>query len=257
MSHSQTAPLDVASFGPSAHTRSIPSATLAVIGSEGLDRPSAASFSRRPSQASKPCGGALKRAADIVIAAAALIALLPVMLIIGALIKLTSGGSVFYAHSRVGFGGKTFPCLKFRSMVENSEAVLQRHLKMDPAAKLEWTVTQKLRNDPRISPVGKILRKTSLDELPQLYNVLMGDMSCVGPRPITSSELKRYGKRAKDYLSARPGMTGLWQVSGRSRLSYSRRVALDSTYVRRWTLRRDIAIMLRTIPAVLKSDGAR
>lgn len=234
--------------------RAPPGRTLAEVGPDLFSRPSAPP---RWPHAAHPCGGSLKRAADFAIASIALITLLPLMLVIAALVKLTMGGSVLYAHSRVGYGGRVFPCLKFRSMVENSDAILQRHLSKDPAAKLEWTVTQKLRNDPRIVPAGRILRKTSLDELPQLFNVLMGDMSCVGPRPITANELSRYGARSKYYLSARPGMTGLWQVSGRSRLSYNRRVALDSIYVRHWSLTRDIAIMLRTVSAVMRSDGAR
>lgn len=204
----------------------------------------------------QPCGGAGKRIADIAIAGTALVLLAPLMLLLAALIKLSTGGSVLYAHQRVGFAGRRFYCLKFRSMVEDSDAVLEHHLSTNAAARAEWKAMQKLRHDPRICRVGHFLRSTSLDELPQLFNVLQGTMSCVGPRPVTPAELSRYGARASAYLRARPGMTGLWQVSGRSRLSYRRRVALDSVYVTRWSWPLDLTIIARTIPALLLRDGA-
>lgn len=206
--------------------------------------------------AAQPCGDNLKRVVDFSIALVALIVLMPLMLAIAALIKITMGGNVMFAHQRIGFAGRPFFCLKFRSMVENGDLVLKNHLAKNKAAREEWAQTQKLRNDPRISPLGRILRKTSLDELPQLINVLRGDMSCIGPRPITSAELSRYGDRVNDYLKARPGITGFWQVSGRNRLSYRDRVALDSLYVRRWSWKLDLAILYRTIPAVFSRDGA-
>jgi exopolysaccharide production protein ExoY len=201
-------------------------------------------------------GGVAKRALDIAVAATALVLLAPIMALVAGAIAVTIGGPVVYAHPRVGLRGATFRCLKFRSMVLNGDEVLVRHLASNAAAAREWKKTRKLRDDPRVTPLGRILRKTSLDELPQLFNVLRGDMSCVGPRPIVAAELERYGSRAGDYLKVRPGLTGLWQVSGRSQLDYSERVKLDCIYVRRWSLGLDIALLLRTIPAVLSFDEA-
>ncbi|MGE0052563.1 MAG: sugar transferase [Hyphomicrobium sp.] len=206
--------------------------------------------------ASPTLGGYQKRILDIVVAGTALILLAPIMLIVSALIKLTIGGPVIFAHQRVGANGVAFPCLKFRSMVVDGDAILQQHLESDPAAAREWRETRKLKNDPRVTPLGKLLRKSSIDELPQLFNVLRGDMSCVGPRPIVAAELERYGTHVSDYLCVRPGLTGIWQVSGRSRLSYRHRVALDSLYVRRWSMGLDIALLLRTVPAVLAFEEA-
>jgi exopolysaccharide production protein ExoY len=199
-----------------------------------------------------PVGGPVKRVIDIIVVALALVLLLPTFAIISILIKLTSPGPVFFSHSRVGLRGKPFQCLKFRTMVTNSEAALADLLSRSPAAALEWSETQKLKNDPRVSSIGRLLRKSSLDELPQLINVLLGHMSLVGPRPVTQAELKRYGRSASKYLAARPGMTGLWQVSGRSSLNYSRRVALDRYYVTRWSPLLDLVIMLKTVPAVIR-----
>jgi len=162
------------------------------------------------------------------------------------------GAPVLFAHRRIGCNGTPFRCYKFRSMVTDAEAKLQRVLATDPELAREWREQRKLADDPRITPLGRILRKTSIDELPQLLNVLRGEMSCVGPRPVVEDELRRYGRRQLGYLAARPGITGLWQVSGRSRTGYSRRVALDWLYVRRWSLRLDLVILLRTIPAVLR-----
>jgi len=201
-----------------------------------------------------PLGGRLKRVADVIIAIVAIVVTLPIMLMLTLFIKLSIGGSAFFAQQRVGFRGRTFRCYKFRTMVPNADAVLAELLRTSPAAATEWRQTQKLRADPRVTRLGKVLRKSSMDELPQLFNILIGDMSCVGPRPITREELQRYGSYAGDYLSARPGLTGLWQVSGRSTLSYARRVALDRYYVRRWSTGLDLAILLRTIPALLSTD---
>lgn len=201
-----------------------------------------------------PIGGAAKRAMDIGIAVSALTALLPLMCIVATVVRLTSGGPVIFGHRRVGFAGRHFNCLKFRTMAPNSEALLRDHLARNPDAALEWCETFKLRNDPRITRAGRILRKTSLDELPQLINVLFGEMSCVGPRPVVDAELSRYGTQASDYLSTRPGLTGLWQISGRNNISYSERVDLDSTYARNWSLARDFRILFATVPAVLSFD---
>lgn len=197
-----------------------------------------------------------KRAMDLAIAGAALLVALPFFLIVAALVR-ADGGPAFYAHPRVGRGGRIFGCLKFRSMVVDSQARLEALLATDPAARAEWDRTRKLRNDPRITRIGRILRATSLDELPQLINVLKGEMSIVGPRPVTQAELDRhYGAAAAHYLSVRPGITGLWQVSGRSETSYDQRVALDVAYVSQASLLGDVRILLRTPAAVLSRRGA-
>lgn len=202
---------------------------------------------------SRPLGGKLKRVLDILIAAVALIAALPLMLIVATVLKL-SGGPVFFIHDRVGFKGMTFGCLKFRTMVQNPDKALRDYLAANPEANAEWEQCQKLRKDPRITFFGHALRRASIDELPQLINILRGDMSCVGPRPVTTEELGRYGEQASLYLQTRPGLTGLWQTSGRNRLSYEERVVLDSTYVREWSLLLDLKILLKTIFAVIRTD---
>lgn len=215
--------------------------------------PAMPGFSSWPSPA--PCiGGRVKRATDIPIALLALIMLAPLMLLTALLIKVTTGGPVIFGHRRVGLNGNTFCCLKFRTMVQDADTALVHHLACNPDAAREWQETRKLQNDPRITPLGKLLRSSSIDELPQLINVLRGDMSCVGPRPIVAEELERYGTGASEYLKARPGLTGLWQVSGRSSLSYPERVALDCAYVRQWSFRNDVVILLKTIPAVMRYD---
>lgn len=199
-----------------------------------------------------PLGGRPKRLADLVIAASALILAAPIMLIVALLIRLTTGGPALFSHSRVGFRGKPFDCYKFRTMVRNSDEVLRAHLASDPEAARQWAEKRKLRNDPRITFFGMLLRKSSIDELPQLFNILKGEMSCVGPRPVVSDELTRYGDQVDSYLAARPGLTGLWQVTGRSSTDYANRVALDSQYVRDWSLRGDAIILARTVFAVLR-----
>ncbi|WP_198376598.1 sugar transferase [Neoroseomonas rubea] len=197
-----------------------------------------------------------KRAMDIAIAGLALLAALPFFLVVGALVR-ADGGPAFYAHPRVGRGGRVFGCLKFRSMVTDSQARLEALLAADPAARAEWEQTRKLKNDPRITRIGRFLRATSLDELPQLINVLKGEMAIVGPRPVTQSELDSYyGAAAAHYLTVRPGITGLWQVSGRSETSYDQRVALDVAYVSQPSLLADIRILLKTPVAVLSRRGA-
>jgi exopolysaccharide production protein ExoY len=204
----------------------------------------------------RPIGGHAKRAFDIVVAALALLLLSPLLLTLAAAIKLLSGGDALYRHRRVGFGGRSFYCLKFRTMVTNGEEVLQRHFKNNPAAAEEWRRTRKLADDPRVTHLGYFLRKTSLDELPQLFNILRGDMSCVGPRPIVVDELQYYGDHARDYFKARPGLTGLWQVSGRSLTSYQSRVNYDVQYLQKWSLSKDLLIIARTIPAMLNTEQA-
>ncbi|HCD8637114.1 TPA: sugar transferase, partial [Escherichia coli] len=166
------------------------------------------------------------------------------------------GGPAIYSHERIGKGGKIFKCLKFRSMVTNSKEVLEDLLSKDIQAKQEWEATFKLKNDPRITKIGHFLRRTSLDELPQLFNVLKGEMSLVGPRPIITAELEKYNDEVAYYLLSKPGMTGLWQVSGRSDVDYETRVYLDTWYVKNWSMWNDIAILFKTIGVVLKKDGA-
>jgi Undecaprenyl-phosphate galactose phosphotransferase WbaP len=186
-----------------------------------------------------------------------LMLLSPVMLVITFFIWQRDGAPVLFAHYRVGHEGKLFRCMKFRTMLRNSEQVLADLLRDDPAAREEWARDQKLTNDPRITAIGHFLRKTSLDELPQLINVLRGEMSLVGPRPITVGELTRYGKVRWHYLSVRPGITGLWQVSGRNNTTYDERVALDRRYVEQKTLWMDLAILFKTVKVVVVREGAR
>jgi lipopolysaccharide/colanic/teichoic acid biosynthesis glycosyltransferase len=197
-----------------------------------------------------------KRSLDIIGAGIGLVLLSPFFLIVALLVR-ADGGPAFFAHQRVGRGGKLFGCLKFRSMVVDSQSRLEALLANDPTARAEWEATRKLKNDPRITPIGRFLRSTSLDELPQLINVLHGEMSLVGPRPVQEAEIDRYyGASAAHYMAVRPGITGLWQVSGRSETSYESRVALDVAYVSRPSLLADLSILLRTPVAVLSRRGA-
>ena len=170
--------------------------------------------------------------------------------------RVSMGRGILFSQPRVGLHGRPFDCLKFRTMIPGAEAALEAYLQSNPAARREWDASRKLQHDPRISSIGRFLRRSSLDELPQLLNVLRGDMSCVGPRPVVQAELPRYGVHMADYLSVRPGLTGLWQVSGRSHLSYDDRVALDADYIKHWTLMRDVVILFKTIPAVAKFQEA-
>jgi exopolysaccharide production protein ExoY len=181
----------------------------------------------------------------------------PLMLLVAWLIWRRDGAPILFAHYRVGRNGELFKCLKFRSMYRDSERMLQELLLSDPAARAEWERDQKLSRDPRVTPVGHFLRKTSLDELPQLINVLRGEMSLVGPRPITTGELARYGAARWHYLSVTPGMTGLWQVSGRNNTTYDERVALDRRYVEERSVGLDLSILWRTLGVVLARDGAK
>ncbi|HBY0419143.1 undecaprenyl-phosphate galactose phosphotransferase WbaP [Klebsiella sp. 2019SCSN059] len=197
----------------------------------------------------------IKRAFDIVGAIGIIFMLSPLLFYISRKVK-KDGGPAIYGHERVGINGKKFKCLKFRSMVINSKEVLEQLLDADPEARAEWDATFKLKNDPRITKIGGFLRRTSLDELPQLFNVLKGEMSLVGPRPIITAELKRYNDEVDYYLLSKPGMTGLWQVSGRSDVDYDTRVYLDAWYVKNWSMWNDIAILFKTIGVVLKKDGA-
>ena len=186
-----------------------------------------------------------------------LLLLSPLLAGIAFLIWQRDGAPVLFAHYRVGLDGKLFRCMKFRSMLRSSEQVLADLLRSDPAAREEWARDQKLRDDPRITPIGRFLRRSSLDELPQLLNVLRGEMKLVGPRPITVAELTRYGSVRWHYLSVRPGITGLWQVSGRNDTTYEERVSLDRRYVEQQSLLGDLAILLKTARVVVLREGAR
>lgn len=204
-----------------------------------------------------PANRALKRAFDLVLGTIALIVVSPVMVAIALAVKLTSRGPVMFSHRRIGMGGKEFMCHKFRTMVLNNDEILRKYLEENPDAREEFERFAKLRGyDPRMTPIGAFLRKWSLDELPQLLNVIKGDMSLVGPRPYLPRELPKMGSYLPIMTLARPGITGLWQVSGRNEIDFEGRLELESRYIRNWSLWLDITLLFRTIPAVLKRDGA-
>jgi lipopolysaccharide/colanic/teichoic acid biosynthesis glycosyltransferase len=198
----------------------------------------------------------LGRTLDLSLALIALIVFGPLMLMLTLVVAAERKGPVLFRHTRIGRNGKSFRVLKFRSMHVNGDAILAAHLIANPAAAEEWALDHKLRDDPRVTRLGRFLRKSSLDELPQLFNVLVGDMSIVGPRPIVQSEVARYGRFFKAYCSVRPGITGIWQVSGRNNVSYKRRVLMDAVYARRKCVALDIKLILATIPAVLARKGS-
>lgn len=201
--------------------------------------------------------GALKRTVDIVGAGAGLVLLSPLLASIALAVRFgPEGGSVLFGHTRIGCNGRPFRCWKFRTMVENGDEVLRRHLATNPAAQREWAETFKLRDDPRVTRLGHVMRKLSIDELPQLLNVVRGEMSLVGPRPVVASELDRYGRSAAHYLRSRPGLTGLWQVSGRNDVDYRRRVAFDRWYAANASLAMDAVILVRTVPVVCFARGS-
>lgn len=198
----------------------------------------------------------VKRAIDIV-GALTLLVLLSPMLVLIALAIAWGGKPVFFRSARVGRNGRIFNVLKFRTMVPNAESLLVEHLASNPAASDEWHRSWKLRKDPRVTRLGQFLRISSADELPQLVNVLLGDMSLVGPRPVTPNELhQHYRDDQCYYLQVRPGITGLWQISGRNECPYPQRVSLDVKYVQNWSLRGDVLILLRTFPAIVSGRGA-
>jgi undecaprenyl-phosphate galactose phosphotransferase len=197
----------------------------------------------------------LKRAFDVFVSGLLLL-VGSIPLVFVALLAASDGASPFYSQARVGRHGRAFRLWKFRSMTVDADLRLRRLLDADPAARQEWERERKLRHDPRITPVGRFLRRSALDELPQLWNVFKGDMSLVGPRPVVESELERYGEEADAYLLVRPGVTGLWQVAGRNDVDYARRVALDAWYVRHWSFWNDLVVLFMTIPALLTRRGA-
>jgi exopolysaccharide production protein ExoY len=203
----------------------------------------------------EPVGGWRKRAIDVTLAAIALCIISPLFALAALMVKCSGPGPVFFLQERIGYGGRRFYCYKFRTMVVDADAQLQHLLDQNHFARKEWASTEKLKDDPRITEVGHILRLSSMDELPQLINVLRGEMSLVGPRPIVEKEIPRYREKFLDYRQARPGITGLWQVSGRNDISYETRTELDQRYVREWSLLGDVMIMVKTIPVVLWSKG--
>ncbi len=198
----------------------------------------------------------VKRWADVSLVAFLSILLLPLLCVIAAAVWLSSPGPILFSHRRIRRHGQFFTMWKFRTMCINSGEVLERYLAAHPEARAEWRATHKLKNDPRVTPVGRFLRHTSLDELPQLWNVLNGTMSLVGPRPIVAAEVEKYGEYFHDYCAVKPGITGLWQVSGRSELTYEQRVQLDREYARNWSLQADTKILMRTWSSVVNRDGA-
>jgi len=210
----------------------------------------------RYSRASEWSRTTVKRLFDGIGSAMLLLAFSPLFLVVAISVKRAGGGPVFFSQVRVGRNGTHFRVLKFRSMVPNAEEVLKELLARDPEAAAEWAKDRKLKQDPRVTPIGGFLRKTSLDELPQLVNVLKGEMSLVGPRPVVPDELSCYGRASRYYLASKPGMTGLWQVTGRNDTDYSRRVALDRTYAERGSFWMDLRILWQTLWVVLKNDGA-
>lgn len=213
-------------------------------------------FSPRSDGENEPAiGGVFKRGFDVAGALAGIVLLSPLLVMLAALVKFSDGGSIVYGHARVGRNGSVFRCWKFRTMVENGDEVLAAHLAANPLEREQWNATRKLQDDPRVTRVGAVLRKLSLDELPQIVNILLGEMSFVGPRPVVKDELELYGNAAACYLQSRPGLTGLWQVSGRNDVSYGTRVAFDRHYVENWSFAFDLKILALTVPAVLSSRG--
>jgi Undecaprenyl-phosphate galactose phosphotransferase WbaP len=198
----------------------------------------------------------IKRGLDILLIVLFAPLLLPLLGIVAAAVYLSSPGPIFFSHRRIRRHGEFFTMWKFRTMCTNSAQVLERYLEAHPEAQAEWRKSHKLKCDPRVTRVGNFLRRTSLDELPQLWNVLSGTMSLVGPRPIVAAEVEKYGEYFVDYCMVKPGITGLWQVSGRSEMTYPQRVQLDREYAQAWSLEGDLKILVRTLPSVVNQDGA-
>ena len=199
---------------------------------------------------------AFKRFGDLILVIAGGLLILPFLLLIALAVKVTSPGPVLYGHKRLGLNGKHFYAYKFRSMVMDADKKLQSLLDSDPQLKAEWEASRKLKQDPRVTSIGKFLRRTSFDEFPQLLNILKGDMSLVGPRPVTDPELEKYGENARRVLTIKPGLTGLWQVSGRSDIDYAERVSYDLYYLQSWSAWLDLWILYRTPGVILRGRGA-
>lgn len=205
---------------------------------------------------SRPYNRAFKRIFDLTLTILGGLMISPILLTIAFVVAIDNRGHVIFAHKRVGAAGKKFPCYKFQTMVPDAEAKLKKYLAENPEAQREWNETFKLTNDPRVTKLGNFLRRTSLDELPQLWNVIRGEMSLVGPRPIVQAEVERYGKNIREYYMVPPGITGMWQVSGRSDTTYPERVAMDTWYVRNWSVWIDLMYLFKTVKAVVKGKGA-
>ena len=204
----------------------------------------------------RPLNRYLKAIFDFIVTLVGTLAISPILVFIALWIYKDSPGPVIFKHIRIGKNGKEFPCYKFRSMCIDAKEKLEKLLDTDPEVRAEWEKDFKLKNDPRITKSGAFLRKTSLDELPQIFNVLKGEMSLVGPRPIIKAEMERYGEYINDYLMVKPGITGMWQVSGRNDIDYTERVLLDSWYVRNWSIWIDLVMLFKTIAVVLFRKGA-
>jgi len=198
--------------------------------------------------------GVIKRSLDVTLSVIALIILSPIFLIIAAIIKLDSKGPVFFIHKRIGKDGKEIGIYKFRSMVQNAEDMIAEFTEEQ---KKEFRENYKLQDDPRVTKIGKILRKTSLDELPQILNILKGDLSIIGPRPVIKRELEKYENNKEKFLSVKPGLTGFWAANGRSDTTYSERVQMELYYIDHMSLKMDIKIFFKTIISVIKKEGAR
>ena len=198
----------------------------------------------------------IKRVFDLVATIFGGIAISPFLLLLAIMVGVDNKGHIIFAHRRVGQNGKEFNCYKFQSMVPDAQKRLEEYLAKNPEAKKEWEESFKLTNDPRVTKLGAFLRKTSLDELPQLWNVIMGDMSLVGPRPIVQKEVPKYGPYIREYYMVPPGITGMWQVSGRSDTTYDERVAMDTWYVRNWSVWIDLVFLFKTVKAVVAGKGA-
>ncbi len=220
----------------------------------GWGRAQAAHTARRPADLFQY--RVLKRAMDLLLIAVAAPILLPILIVLSILVKLTSPGPIFFSHRRICQNGAFFSMWKFRTMCVNSSEVLEQYLEQHPEARAEWNQSHKLVNDPRVTRVGRVMRRLSLDELPQIWNVVTGRMTLVGPRPIVAAEVEKYGDCFHCYTCVKPGVTGLWQVSGRSTLSYDARVKLDCEYVARWSLVRDVKILAVTVRSVVNQEGA-
>ena len=199
---------------------------------------------------------ALKMTFDIVVTLIGTILISPILLILAIMVGISNGGGVIFAHKRIGRNGKVFPCYKFQTMVNNADKALEKYLQENPEARKEWEENFKLEHDPRVTKLGAFLRKTSLDELPQVFNVLKGEMSLVGPRPIIQAEVEKYGENIREYYMVRPGITGMWQASGRSDTTYEERVFMDTWYVKNWSIWLDMKYLVRTFTVVLKREGA-
>jgi exopolysaccharide production protein ExoY len=219
-------------------------------------RPARIEVSLAPPISVIPTGGVSKRLFDVTFALITLILFSPLFVLTASAIKLCDDGPVFFSHTRVGFLGRPFRCLKFRTMAVDADQKLAACLATDDQIAVEWAAKRKLRDDPRLIPIGAALRRSSLDELPQLINILRGEMSLVGPRPVVAEELAYYGADASLYVSVRPGLTGAWQVGGRSDTSYETRVQMDRHYCLNWSMLSDFIIIVKTIPVVIFARGS-